>query len=105
MTFEKREELIRLYDIYLNLLTNKQQQYFEEYYFDDLSISEIASNHEISRNAVFDQIKRVILNLEEYEKLLSETNDKNSLMIIENQILACDFDTVVNNDETINKTK
>ena len=39
-----------------------------------------------------------ILNLEEYEKLLSETNDKNSLMIIENQILACYFDTVVNND-------
>ena len=70
MTFEKREELIRLYDIYLNLLTNKQQQYFEEYYFDDLSISEIASNHEISRNAVFDQIKRVILNLEEYETKL-----------------------------------
>ena len=39
-----------------------------------------------------------ILNLEEYEKLLNETNDKNSLIIIENQILACYLDTVVNND-------
>lgn len=39
-----------------------------------------------------------ILNLEEYEKLLNETTDENSLMIIENQILACYFDTVVNND-------
>ncbi len=39
-----------------------------------------------------------ILNLEEYEKLLNETTDKNSLVIIENQILACYLDTVVNND-------
>ena len=39
-----------------------------------------------------------ILNLEEYEKLLNETNDENSLIIIENQILACYLDTVVNND-------
>ena len=39
-----------------------------------------------------------ILNLEEYEKLLNETTDKNSLVIIENQILACYLDSVVNND-------
>lgn len=39
-----------------------------------------------------------ILNLEEYEKLLNETTDKNSLIIIENQILACYLDTVVNDD-------
>lgn len=39
-----------------------------------------------------------ILNLEEYEKLLNETTDKDSLIIIENQILACYLDTVVNDD-------
>lgn len=70
MTIEKREEVINLYDTYKNLLTDKQQFYFEEYYFDDLSISEIASNHNVSRNAVFDQLKRVILNLNEYESKL-----------------------------------
>ncbi|MDE7213906.1 MAG: DNA-binding protein, partial [Anaeroplasmataceae bacterium] len=59
MTFEKREEIISLYDAYGLLLTDKQRDYFESYYFDDLSISEIASNFEVSRNAVFDQIKRV----------------------------------------------
>ena len=70
MTFEKREEIIRLYDFYGVLLTDKQKNYFESYYFDDLSITEIASNFEVSRNAVFDQLKRVSLILIEYEEKL-----------------------------------
>ena len=60
--------------VYYSLLTDKQQQYFEEYYFDDLSIGEIAINHEISRNAVHDQLKRVISNLEDYENKLGILN-------------------------------
>lgn len=67
---EKREELIELYDLYCTLLTDKQKNYFEEYYFLDLSISEIAINHEISRNGVFDQIKRVNILLMDYEEKL-----------------------------------
>lgn len=67
---EKREELIELYDLYCTLLTDKQKNYFEEYYFLDLSISEIAINHEISRNGVFDQIKRVSILLMDYEEKL-----------------------------------
>ena len=70
MTIEQREELIELYDLYFELLTDKQKEYFEEYYFDDLSIGEIALNHEISRNAVHDQLKKVIKNLEDYESKL-----------------------------------
>lgn len=70
MTFEKREEIIRLYDTYGKLLTDKQKEYFENYYFDDLSISEIAVNYNVSRNAVFDQIKRVISILIDYEEKL-----------------------------------
>ena len=70
MTFEKREEIINLYDAYGLLLTDKQKDYFESYYFDDLSISEIASNFEVSRNAVFDQLKRVNLILRDYEEKL-----------------------------------
>ncbi len=67
MTIDNRVELIELYDLYFELLTDKQKEYFEEYYFDDFSISEIAENHEISRNAVHDQLKKVIKNLEDYE--------------------------------------
>lgn len=70
MTFDKREELISLYDAYHMLLTDKQKAYFEEYYFDDLSFSEIAINHSISRNGVFDQIKRVANILSDYEAKL-----------------------------------
>lgn len=55
---EKREEVIALYDIYNELLTDKQKMYFEEYYYCDMTLQEIASLHNISRNAVFDQLKR-----------------------------------------------
>lgn len=71
MTIEKRAELIDCYDAYRSLLTPKQQIYFEAYYFDDWSITEIALNHAVSRNAVFDQIKRVSAILEEYEEKLA----------------------------------
>ena len=70
MTFEKREELIRLYDTYGILLTEKKRIYFESYYFDDLSITEISTNNEVSRNAIFDQLKRVNLILNDYESKL-----------------------------------
>ena len=67
---DNREELIELYDIYKNLLTDKQKNYFEDYFYMDLSLSEIASNNEVSRNAVFDQIKRVEKSLYDYEEKL-----------------------------------
>lgn len=82
MTIEKREESMALYDIYRELLTDKQRQYFEDYYFEDLSISEIADNRDVSRNAVFDQIKRVTLILTDYErklKWLSKTKQISNL--------------------------
>lgn len=75
MDIEKREYVIRLYDLYSNLLTEKQRGYFEDYYFSDLSISEIALNYEISRNGVFDQLKRVCNILEDYENKL-KLNEK-----------------------------
>lgn len=67
ISLDKREELISLFDTYSSLLTEKQKMYFEEYYFDDFSLAEIALNHNISRNAVFDQIKKTISILEKYE--------------------------------------
>ena len=59
-----------LYDYYKELLTEKQKQYFEEYYFDNLSLSEISENEQISRNAVHKQIKDVEKKLEFYEEKL-----------------------------------
>lgn len=59
-----------LYDYYGELLTEKQKEYFEDYYFNNLSLSEIAENNDISRNAIHKQIKDSISKLEKYEEKL-----------------------------------
>lgn len=69
-----------LYDLYGDLLTTKQRQYFEDYYFNNLSFSEMADNYNVSRNAVFKQIHIVTNKLEEYEKKLGLLKRKEKLM-------------------------
>lgn len=76
----EREELISLYDIYESLLTEKQRLYFEDYYYSDLSLAEIAENYEVSRNAVFDQLKKVEELLISYEEKLSLKKKYNSIL-------------------------
>lgn len=74
MDLIKREYHIALFDTYKELLTDKQQEYFILYYYEDLSLKEIADFKNVSRNAVFDQIKKVINILEEYEEKLKVFN-------------------------------
>lgn len=62
--------LMSLYDLYKTLLTDKQQEYFQMYYYDDLSLSEIANETFVSRNAVHDNIRRTENTLEVYEEKL-----------------------------------
>lgn len=79
---EEKITLMELYDLYQNLLTDKQRRYFEAAYYDDSSITEIADEFKISRNAVHDQLKKTIAKLNDIEKAvhLRETNSKlNSL--------------------------
>ena len=59
-----------LYDLYGKLLTNTQKKYFEDYYFKNLSYSEMSENYKISRNAVFKQLHITLKKLEEYEENL-----------------------------------
>lgn len=68
---EKAIELIELYDLYQALLTEKQKIYFESYYFDNYSITEISENLNVSRNAVHDQLKKTVNKLNDYEKKLN----------------------------------
>jgi predicted DNA-binding protein YlxM (UPF0122 family) len=67
---EKREYYSFLFDFYQSILTEKQQEYFKEYYFDDLSLAEIADISNISRNAVYDQLQKVHSLLDIYEEKL-----------------------------------
>ena len=62
--------LNNLYDDYQGLLTQKQQQYFEDYYFQNLSLSEMAENYHVSRNAIYGQLKLVEKKLEAFEQIL-----------------------------------
>ena len=59
-----------LYDLYQQLLTDKQRAYFEDYYFQNLSLGEMAENYQVSRNAIFRQLHIVTKKLEEYEEKL-----------------------------------
>lgn len=68
---EKRDYFVILYDYYSELLTLKQRQYFEDYYFNNLSLSEISENMGLSRNAVHKCIKLVEKKLLFYEEKLS----------------------------------
>lgn len=66
----KKEHVILLMDMYKDLLTDKQQQYLSLYYEEDLSLSEIADDLGVSRNAIYDNIKRAVKSLEKYEAKL-----------------------------------
>ncbi|MCI2253142.1 putative DNA-binding protein [Domibacillus sp. 8LH] len=64
---EKTMRMNYLYDFYQMLLTDKQRSYMSLYYLDDYSLGEIAEEYEVSRQAVYDNIKRTEAMLEEYE--------------------------------------
>lgn len=69
-SLEKKNHYNFLYSYYQNLLTNKQREVFESYYFDDYSLSEIAEEMKVSRNAIWDILKKVETNLDDYESKL-----------------------------------
>ena len=73
---DKMIYLSNLYEIYKGLFTEKQKLYFEEYYYNNLSLAEIAENEQVSRNAVHSQLKIVEERLEELESILRISNKK-----------------------------
>ncbi|ELL5657286.1 putative DNA-binding protein [Staphylococcus aureus] len=59
-----------LFDFYQSLLTNKQRNYLELFYLEDYALSEIADTFNVSRQAVYDNIRRTGDLVEDYEKKL-----------------------------------
>ncbi len=86
---EDREYLIILYDYYGELFNDLQRKYFEDYYFDNLSLAEISENDGKSRNAIHKCIKSVCNKLYEYEdklKLYTKANKlKEIITLIDNE--------------------
>ena len=54
---DNRTDMIILYDYYKELLTQKQQDYFEGYYFENESLQELSEEFQVSRNAIHKQEK------------------------------------------------
>jgi len=67
---ENRDYLIMLYDFYVELLNEKQRLYFENYYLENLSLSEISENLGVSRNAIHKVLQSVAEKLLFYEEKL-----------------------------------
>lgn len=67
---EKTNRINLLFDFYEALLTEKQQTFLRYYFLDDFSLGEIAAEFEISRQAVYEHIKRAEGMLETYEEKL-----------------------------------
>ena len=76
---QKRFYINKLYEIYGLLLTEKQQQMFEDYYQYDLSLQEIATNYNVSRSAVLDALQKSVSKLEEYESKLHFLDKKHEI--------------------------
>lgn len=67
---DKFDYMIVLYDYYGELFTDVQRKYFEDYYFNNYTLSEIASNYKVSRNAVYKNINATMEKLLFYEDKL-----------------------------------
>ncbi|MFW5647487.1 MAG: YlxM family DNA-binding protein [Candidatus Alkaliphilus sp. MAG34] len=84
---EKTVEISVLYDFYNQLLTGKQRDIVDLYYNQDLSLGEIAEEFNVSRQAVYDVLKRTEKLLYQYEeklnfiKLVNIKNEKISKML------------------------
>ncbi len=83
----KNLEVIMLFDIYGEMLTEKQQDFICYYYNDDLSLSEIAENEGITRQGVRDAIKRAEAQLYDFEQHLGLKKRFDELRSSANEIL------------------
>ena len=79
MNIENNLKISLLLEIYGKLLTQKQCEILDEFYNDNISISEIATNHNSSRQAVNDLIKRSVNVLNDYEQKLGLLQKFNSI--------------------------
>jgi predicted DNA-binding protein YlxM (UPF0122 family) len=79
---DQTTEMNLLYDFYGSLLTEKQRALLEMYYALDWSLGEIAEHQGVSRQAVFEAIKRAqatMLDLEEKLGLLKKHSERQQL--------------------------
>lgn len=67
---EEKVRLTYLYDFYGELLNSRQQRLLEQHLFEDLSFAEIADQEDMTRQGVFDLVRRCEKKLLSYEEKL-----------------------------------
>lgn len=105
INLEKSIYINELYDLYGSLLTKKQQEMIELYYCDDLSLSEISEQFNVSRNAVYDCLKKGIKQLENYENELKLHQKEEELTKFFNEIKLKNKDQISLIEEIERKVK
>jgi len=93
MELKDKLRMNQLYDIYSELLTEKQKEYFDYYYLNDYSLSEISEILSVSRNAVHMQLKNVVTHLENYEEKLGILRMRQKIMSLIERLDKADIST------------
>jgi hypothetical protein len=90
MNLQKSLKLSLLFEFYGKLLTQKQQDIFVEYYFNNMSLAEIAQSVEISRQAVLDSLQNSEKQLLHFEEVLQLNKkfeaQKEQVNVLENKV-------------------
>ena len=76
----EREYILTLYETYNKLLTEREKNYFEYYYFEDYSMQEIADLYKVSKAYASKYLNKINDKIISYEKIL-KINDRNSKII------------------------
>ena len=67
---KEREYILSLYELYKELLSDRERDYFENYYYEDYNLQEIADNYEVSKSYVGKYINEIEDKLKKYESAL-----------------------------------
>lgn len=100
---DKLDEILQLsilFDFYGDLLNDHKRQIFEDYVLNDLSLSEIAVEKGISRQGVYDIVKRCSQELKDYESKLALVKKFKSIKEKLNKIKEISVHSKLNNNFT-----
>jgi len=76
---KEREYILTLYEIYKSLLNDREREYFENYYFEDYSLQEIADNFKVSKSYVGKFLNGIEEKLNNYEESLNLNSRNNKI--------------------------
>ena len=79
---KEREYIESLYETYNKLLTQREKEYFEQYYFEDNNMQEIADNNNVSKAYVGKYLNNIEKKLRKYEEALKMLDKLNRIRTV-----------------------